>query len=74
MNIAGFICYDDGCHLKKYANNPVRSAATPTAQRISSLTIAVDKFHFSGHTDTWCRQNCNPYSFKELNEVYTISM
>ena len=36
----GFICYDDGCHLKKYASNPVRKSCTPTTERLSSLTQA----------------------------------
>ena len=65
------VCYDDGCHLKKYAENPVRSTATPTAEKIASLNIVVDKFHFSGHIDSWCKQHCNLYTFKELEKVKT---
>ena len=73
-NIANFlssetVCYDDGCHLKKYATNTSRINLTPTAAHIASLNIVVDKMHFNGHTDSWCHENCNPYQLKELDEV-----
>ena len=32
----------------------------------------VDKLHMAGHTDTWCRQHCDPKSFKELDDVCYI--
>ena len=67
--ITGFLCYDDGCHLKKYANNPVRASQTPTAIRLASLNIVIDKMYFKGHIDQWCHQNCNPHSFRELDSV-----
>jgi hypothetical protein len=63
------ICYDDGCHLKKYAENPVRANNTPTSSRIASCSIAVDKMHFRGHVDGWCQENCNPYKLKQLENV-----
>lgn len=63
---AGFICYDDACHLKKYTCNPARRTCTPTAERLSSLNLVVDKL---GHVDPRCHQNCNPYKFEELNQV-----
>lgn len=66
-----FICYDDGCHLKKYAANTKRVNQTPTATRLSSLNIVVDKMHFKGHIDPWCQENCNPYTFSELEKVDT---
>ena len=28
----GFVCYDDGCHLKKYAANSERKELTPSAR------------------------------------------
>ena len=65
---AEFLIYDDACHLKKYSCNPVRCDKTPT-QRISSLTTVVDKFHFKGHVDPWCHENCNPYKFESLESV-----
>ena len=66
------VCYDDGCHLKKYATNTSRINLTPTAAHIASLNIVVDKMHFKGHTDSWCHENCNPYQLKELDEVNRI--
>ena len=64
-----FLIYDDACHLKKYACNPVRCEKTPTAQRMAALETVVDKFHFVGHVDPWCRENCNPYKFDSLKSV-----
>ena len=65
----GFVCYDDGCHLKRYASHQARKELTPTAQRLSKMNIVVDKLHFRGHVDKWCQEHCNPYTFEELNEV-----
>lgn len=68
----GTICYDDGCHLKKFSQNKQRSELTSTAKRIASFSIVVDKMHFKGHTDEWCHQNCNPYELESLKAVSTI--
>ncbi len=64
-----FLIYDDGCHLKKYATNPERLTKTPTAQRIGSVNIVVDRFHFPGHVDPWCKEHCNPNKFDALKEA-----
>ena len=37
-----------GCHLRKFATNPVRSTLTDTARRIRDMEIVVDKMHFRG--------------------------
>lgn len=66
------MCYDDGCHLKKYAINPIRVNQTPTASLIASLNIVVDKLHFRGHVGDWCSQHCNPHKFPELEKVYYV--
>ena len=63
------ICYDDGCHLKRYANNAIRKSVTPQSMQIANTSIVVDKLHFAGHTDKWCREHCDPRSFKELDNV-----
>lgn len=66
----GFVCYDDGCHLKRYASHSDRRKLTPITMRLSSaISIVVDKMHFRGHTDKWCQEHCNPYLFDELKEV-----
>lgn len=67
--VTEFLIYDDACHLKKYATNSKRAKDTLTAERMASLNFVVDRFHFSGHVDPWCRQNCNPNSFDSLKKV-----
>ena len=69
ISITGFICYDDGCHLKKYASHSTRKGLTPIAARLSEVNIVIDKLHFKGHVDKWCHEHCNPYKFEELNQV-----
>ena len=69
----GTICYDDCCHLKRYACNPCRSSLTTTARRISAMNFAIDRMHFKGHIDPWCRETCDPNKFKELDKVSLVS-
>ena len=64
-----YLIYDGACHLKKYATNSKRACITHTANRIASLNIVVDRFHFSGHVDQWCKQNCDPDKFDGLKKV-----
>lgn len=64
-----FICYVDGCHLRKYTQNPIRKDATPTAQFLAKVEIVIDKMHFTGHTDKWCLTHCNPHHFANLSNV-----
>ena len=70
-----FIIYDDACHLKRYACNPIRSSESDTAKKIAKANIVVDRFHFPGHIDLWCQENCNPNKFDELIKVklHTLS-
>ena len=65
----GYVIYDDACHLKKFAINKSRSTQTETTQRIISMKMVVDRFHFPGHVDSWCKKNCNPNDFDELKGV-----
>ncbi len=64
-----YLCYDDGCHLARYANNPIRRDLTDWTKMISQLKIVVDKMHFSGHTDKWCREVCDPHKCRDLDKV-----
>jgi len=66
-----FVCYDDGCHLRKYAKHPSRSLLTPQSTKLANTEIVIDKMHMAGHTDVWCHQHCDPKSFKELENVDT---
>ena len=63
------VCYDDGCHLKRYVCNSSRRAVTTTAGRLASLNYVIDRMHFKGHIDPWCHQHCDPNKFKELESV-----
>ena len=65
----GFICYNDGCHLRKFAQNPVRSGLSETTKKISEIEIVLDRFHYPNHVDDWCKRTCNPNNFEELNGV-----
>lgn len=51
MCYAGFICYDDGCHLRKYSRQPKRLETSNTAKLLGSINIVVDKLHMRGHID-----------------------
>ena len=64
-----YICYDDGCHLKKYASQKQRCELTSTTKLLQSVNIVIDKMHMAGHTDTWCKQNCDPKLFPDLAMV-----
>jgi len=65
----GTICYDDACHLMKYAKNKKRATLTPTSKRLSTMAFVVDCMHFKGHTDGWCRDNCNPDKAESMKSV-----
>ena len=65
----GYLCYNDGCHLWKYAQNSSRSQATQIAQHMAKLSIVIDSMHMKGHTDSWCKRNCDPKWFPQLNNV-----
>lgn len=67
-----FLCYDDGCHLRKFANNDCRRSLNATTQRLAGMEIVIDRMHFKGHTDSWCRETCNPSNFEELKKVRNI--
>lgn len=63
------ICYDDACHLLRYAQNPKRRTLTNTSERISNMEIVVDKFHFKNHVDSLCKTHCNPSKCRQLDQV-----
>lgn len=67
------MCYNDGCHLRQFVQNPERKSVTPVAATIASLSIYVDKTHIRGHTDAWCLRNCDPRPVKDL-EIPVVRM
>ena len=34
------------------------------------MKIVVDKMHMVGHVDPWCKEQCDPRKFKELDNMY----
>ena len=64
-----FICYDDGCHLRKFARQATRQDLTPTAKKLAMVEIVIDKMHMAGHVDKWCLTNCDPHLFSALDKV-----
>ena len=66
-----YICYDDACHLRKFATNPVRSDLTEQTKQLASVEMVVDKMHMKGHTDPWCKEHCDPAKFQALQTVGT---
>lgn len=65
----GYICYDDGCHLRKFARNPCRSQVTATSKLIAEKDIVIDKMHMKGHVDGWCQEHCDPKRKPDLEKV-----
>ena len=66
---AGYVIYDDAYHVKKFATNKSRSTQTEMSQRIALMKMVVDRFHFPGHVDSWCKKHCNPNDIDELKGV-----
>lgn len=64
-----FVCYNDGCYLRKYATNPCRKFLTQSSQKPSEIEIVVDKMHMAGHVDEWCKHNWDPTKFPYLKNV-----
>ena len=64
-----FICYDDGCNLRKFARQTTRQDLTPTAKKLAMVEIVIDKMHMAGHVDKWCLTYCDPHLFSELDKI-----
>ena len=53
----------------KYACNQKRSELTLTASRISKMKFVIDRMHFKGHIDPWCKEHCDPNRVIEMDKV-----
>ena len=53
----------------KYATNAKRSALTSTAKCLANMNYVVDRMHFRGYTDPWCRENCDPDKLSTMEMV-----
>ena len=49
-----------------------RKDVTPFTQFLAKVKIVCDNMHMTGHTDKWCKANCDPHLFKELDNVSFI--
>jgi hypothetical protein len=54
------VVHDDACHLHRFTER--RASDSPQAARLAppAISYICDAFHMSGHTDAWCKANCNP--------------
>ena len=69
-----YICHDGDCHLRKFARNSIRSNLTLQSATLGSVEMVVDKMHMKGHSDPWCKENCNANGFKELCKACDASL
>jgi len=70
----GFICYDNACHLKRFARNPARADLTEQSKQLASVEMVVDQMHMKGHVDPWCREHCDASKFPELKKVLSSNI
>lgn len=68
-----YIIYDDGCHLKKYAENGKRCNLTAQTTKLMNTKIVVDKMHMKGHVDAWCKLHCDSRTIQELEKVIDLT-
>jgi hypothetical protein len=54
------IDHDDACHLHKFAAARASHSAHAASIAPPDFLYAIDGFHVSGHTDSWCLTNCHP--------------
>ncbi|CAF1002029.1 unnamed protein product [Brachionus calyciflorus] len=70
--IPEFLVYDDGCHLKKCIDKNKLWEKSRRANFIEKIKIAIDRFHFKGHKDKWCKKHLNPDKFDDLERANTV--
>ena len=68
--IIEILCYDDGCHLKKYTTNPSLKCCDSYCHWFGISKTSRNWMHFKGHTDPWCQEHCDPNKVKELHNVH----
>ena len=47
-----------------------RSSLTNTARRLAEMNYVIDRMHFKGHIDQWCRENCDPDKLEGMEKVW----
>jgi hypothetical protein len=68
-----FFIYDRGCQLAKFILNQDLANKSNRGKVLASKRFYVDKLHFKGHTDAYCKLNHNPYVIKELDNINTMA-
>ena len=63
------LAYDDACHLKRFCNR--RQTTAIGKFFANTVSMVVDKLHFSNHTDSWCKANVNPHKVKAFDDLNT---
>lgn len=53
----------------KFSRNSIRANLTSQSEKLAATQMVVDKMHMKGHTDTWCKENCDADKFKSLQKV-----
>jgi len=71
--LPGAMCYDCACTLKLFINKHFASdslKATAFTQFLTSLTMAIDRFHVKNHTRAMCKTVMKPDHFSH-NDIYS---
>jgi hypothetical protein len=72
--IPDYWTYDNGCNLKRFMTNKKNIIeSSPTLELLNKKTLVVDRFHLAGHSldDSFCRENCDPDLFDEMEKINT---
>lgn len=67
--VAGYICYDDVCHLRRFTNNPTQKDLIEQAKQLATTEMVVDRMHIKGHVDQWSKKNCDAEKCFHLDKV-----
>ena len=70
----GFICYDDACHLKRFARNPARADLTEQSKQLASVEMVVDRMLMKAHIVPWCREHCDASKDPEIKKVLSSNI
>lgn len=72
-NLPDIFIYDDACHLKKFISLPKKDFKSKSVRSkiLLNKKHVIDRFHFNGHKDAWCKLNCNPNDVPELKDINT---
>lgn len=54
--------YDDCCHVIKHIIDyyPNIFRATPASTFLYNSSFSIDSYHYTNHTDTWCKEHLDP--------------